>query len=230
MNRIPPTEDTPGKPATRESRHVLHDPDTRQTPPADGPTAHRTDAEDWALIRRIGAGDRDAFAALYARYYDTVYRFAFQTTRRLDLVEDVIHEVMLVVWRKAAETVPLARASTWILGIAYRKALGLAGRNPPAMACLDDELAGTDGGLQYRRIEAEQCFLHAMRELAPEQRAVLELVYHHGLNYREIADVLAVPENTVKTRVFHARRRLRGLWPELSGAASRRPDLRKEPA
>ncbi len=56
-----------------------------------------------------------------------------------------------------------------------------------------------------------------MRALSPEQRAVMELVYHHGLHYREIAQVIDCPENTVKTRVFHARRKLRSLWPELTG-------------
>lgn len=204
--------------------------DDRTTRPQGRPDAQGRDAEDWALIHRVGNGDRNAFALLYSRYYDTVYRFAYQTTRRLDLVEDVIHEVMLVVWRKAAGTVPLSRASTWILGIAYRKALNLADRNRQLTDTRDESVAETDGGLVHRRVEADECFLHAMRELAPEQRAVLELVYHHGLNYREIADVLAVPENTVKTRVFHARRRLRGLWPALSGTVSRRPAPFRGPA
>ncbi len=66
-------------------------------------------------------------------------------------------------------------------------------------------------------METEEVLFALLRGLSPEQRAVLELVYYHGLHYAEIARVIDCSENTVKTRVFHARRKLREIWPDLTG-------------
>ncbi len=66
-------------------------------------------------------------------------------------------------------------------------------------------------------LETEELLFSLLRALSPEQRAVMELVYYQGLHYGEIAQVINCPENTVKTRVYHARRKLRMLWPELTG-------------
>lgn len=196
-----------------------------EEPPFADPRA--ADARDWALIARTGQGDRGAFETLYKAYFRYLFRFVYQVTRRLDLVEDVINEVMLVVWQKAATVTPLARASTWILGIAHHKALQAAAKAGVVLgAGADPAWEDVDETDIQGAQEADRLFAQAMRHLSPDQRAVLELVYHHELNYPEIAEILGVPENTVKTRVFHARRRLRGLWPALSGRLA--PDPRQE--
>jgi RNA polymerase sigma factor (sigma-70 family) len=185
------------------------------------PQAHREseDARDWALIAKIGEGDRTAFERLYKRYFQYLFRFIYQLTRRFDMVEDVINEVMLVVWQKASTTIPLARASTWILGIAHHKALQAMTKSGVVYGS-DENHRGVenhDEGTAHDVLEADDLFARALRHLAPEHRAVLELVYHHELHYNEIALILGVPENTVKTRVFHARRKLREHWPTLVG-------------
>ncbi len=184
------------------------------TVPKTGRPSH-SDPE-WELVTRIGAGDRAAFEQLYKQYFQYLYRFILQTTRRHELVEDVINEVMLAVWQQAAAAQPWSRTSTWILGIAHHKALqaltrsGIRaeGAHEPSDDPSDDPRAA---------FEANDLFAQALRRLAPEQRAVMELVYYHELHYDEIAQVLGVPANTVKTRVFHARRKLREHWPALNG-------------
>jgi len=177
---------------------------------------------DWTLIHRIGSGEQAALEQLYQQYYSTLYRFILQITRRVDCVEEVINDVMFVVWEKAAEVVPLSKASTWILGIAHNKSLQALRRGKRADGLALDPESGADQGhgpdVGFGQVETEEVLFALMRVLSPEQRAVLELVYYHGLHYSEIARVIDCSENTVKTRVFHARKKLRRIWPELTGA------------
>jgi len=179
-------------------------------------------AADWGLIRLVGAGDQIALERLYKQYYRDLYRFILQVTRRADFVEDVINEVMLVVWERAADAVPRSKASTWILGIAHNKSMQALRRGRTALGQddYDDQTSGQDAG--FGEMETQEVMFALMRALSPEQRAVMELVYYHGLHYTEIAQMIDCPENTVKTRVFHARKKLRDLWPDLTG--SRAPD------
>lgn len=186
---------------------------TRETP-------HRWE-EDWALIRRIGTGDQVALERLYKQLYQFLYRFVFQVTRQTEYVDEVINETMFVVWKKAAQAVPRAKASTWILGIAHNKALQVMYRGRHVGSAARDAEDGIDLTVveetALRALETEEMLFKALRALTPEQRAVMELVYYHGLHYSEIADIIGCPENTVKTRIFHARRKLRSLWPALTG-------------
>lgn len=178
--------------------------------------------EDWELIRQVGTGDQAAFERLFRRFYGYLFRFVFQITRRTDCVEEVINETMFVVWEKATQVVPRAKASTWILGIAHNKALQALyhgrrfGSGSPD-ADDDSLLTMADDNSALLELETEELMFKVLRVLTPEQRAVLELVYYHGLHYSEIAQIIDCPENTVKTRVHHARRKLRALWPGLTG-------------
>lgn len=179
---------------------------------------------DWNLIRRIGTGDQAALEQLYKQYYSGLYRFVLQITRRIDSVEEVINEVMFVVWEKSALVEPRSRASTWILGIAHNKALQLMRREGSAgrFSAESDGAAGPglEDNTPVRELESQELLSALLRSLSPEHRAVMELVYFHGLHYSEVAQVIECPENTVKTRVFHARKKLRALWPDLTGSKS----------
>ncbi|MCC6709331.1 MAG: sigma-70 family RNA polymerase sigma factor [Gammaproteobacteria bacterium] len=190
-----------------------------RAPPAQPVDASaRDDDGDWQLIERIGRGDAPAFEVFYKRYRRYLERFVYQVTRRQELVDDVINEVMLAVWQQAARTERLALASTWLLGIANFKSLqamrklGITRGSDGSM----DEGSGDDS-LAQRELEQDNLLNVALRHLSPEQRAAMELVYFHGLHYQDIAKVMDCPENTVKTRIFHARKRLREVWPQLSG-------------
>jgi RNA polymerase sigma-70 factor (ECF subfamily) len=181
----------------------------------------RDDDSDWLLIERIGRGDEPAFEIFYKRYRRYLERFIYQVTRRSELVDDVISEVMLAVWQQASRTERLAQASTWVLGIANFKSLQALRKLGITSGSdgLVDEGSGDDS-LGQRVLEQDNLLHVALRHLSPEQRAAMELVYFHGLHYQDIAKVMDCPENTVKTRIFHARRRLRELWPQLSGESN----------
>jgi RNA polymerase sigma factor (sigma-70 family) len=177
------------------------------------------------LLRRVGARDRKAFEALYHAYYRRLFAYLLKVMRRADLVEEVLNDVMLAIWKGAAGFDGRSRPSTWIFGIAYHKALkALARRSSRTLETM--ESADPDRGpaepvdaeepesLLARR-ELATVLGQALRALPAEQRTVVELTYYYGLPYQEIAEIMGCPVNTVKTRMFHARRRLRELLPEL---------------
>jgi RNA polymerase sigma-70 factor (ECF subfamily) len=171
---------------------------------------------DHALIRRVAARDRDAFEALYRTHAPRVQRYLARLLRRPEVVEEVLDDVMVVVWQKADRFDGTSRLSTWILGIAHNKALkSLSGRfrresersldETPA-AAVEDEAQGPEAtALQG---ELRNTVEQAVALLPAEQRAVVELTFGQGRSYQEIAGIVGCPVNTVKTRMFHARRRL----------------------
>ncbi len=199
--------------ALGKSMNVKEDgPHSRSLPEAD-------DDSDWELIRRVGGGDHMAFERLYKHYYRYLFRFVYRVTHRLDLVEEIINEVMFVVWQKAGTVEVRSRASTWIMGIAYKKSLkSLHGYYATASEVSFDEIEHglpSDDDTLMAQVEVENLAVVAFAALPPDQRAVMELTYYQGMHYNEIAEVMGCPENTVKTRMFHARKKLRTLLPAL---------------
>jgi RNA polymerase sigma factor (sigma-70 family) len=164
------------------------------------------------LLERVKARDVDAFERLYRIYQPRLGRFLINLLRRPQLVEEVLDDTMMVVWQTADSFRGTSKLSTWVFAIAYRKALKARARWPDP---LEDEQLDTrasndpapDAELERGRLH--KALVGAMAGLSAEQRAVVDLTYFHGLGYREIAEILDCPVDTVKTRMFHARRRLR---------------------
>jgi RNA polymerase sigma factor (sigma-70 family) len=164
---------------------------------------------------------------LYARYYRYLFRFVYRITRRLDLIEEIINDAMFVVWQKAGTVEARSTASTWILGIAYHKSLKAlhdshGTSNDVPLDESEHGLPGDDGTMMHQ-LDVENLAEVALGALSPDQRAVMELAYYQEMHYGEIAEVLGCPENTVKTRMFHARKKLRSLLPALLGGTCAKP-------
>lgn len=162
------------------------------------------------------AGERmDAFEKLYELYQPKLARFLDRMLRRPAAVEEVLDDTMLIVWRKAHTFNPAAKVSTWIFGIAYRQALAALRASEGEVEFRGDRIDVEDE--QSDPIEATQRSQRrfrievALRSLSPEHRAVIELTYFFGHSCRDIADIQGCPVNTVKTRMFYARRHLRSL-------------------
>jgi RNA polymerase sigma-70 factor (ECF subfamily) len=179
------------------------------------------DTADARLLARVADGDRDAFERLYHAYFPRLTRFLNRSTRNLQLIEEIVNDTMLVVWNKAPSWDASCKVSTWIFAIAWRKArkaLGALGSpgggfDEPGDGCPDLLEAGPDSqpDRQFARLRQHQAVDAALNALPAEQRVVVQLTYFHDMGYADIADVLGCPENTVKTRMFHARRRLATL-------------------
>ena len=176
---------------------------------------------DLELLSRIADGDRTALARLYQRYYSPLLSFIHRLTGDLDAAQEAVNDTMLVVWTSAARFGGRSRVSTWIMGIAYRKAMKLSARlrrwNLRFKAADWDKVVEPKAGVEGLTDElADRDMLHrAIRRLPPKQRAVVELTYVFGYSYEEVAEIVQCHHNTVKTRMFHARRRLRQMLPQL---------------
>jgi len=153
--------------------------------------------DEHALLRRVAAQDRKAFEALYQAYYRRLFAYLFKVTRRGELVEELVNDVMLAVWTGAARFDGRSRVSTWIFGIAYHKALKALARNAsplrgPAAQPADAARDERDLALAAEREEPESLITRqelastlgkALGSLSPEQRAVVELTYYYELSY-----------------------------------------------
>jgi RNA polymerase sigma-70 factor, ECF subfamily len=165
------------------------------------------------FIARIANGEEKALELLYHGYYSRLIRFISRITGRTDNLDGIVNEVMYVVWQKAGTYNHNCRPSTWIFGIAYNKA-----RKSTKMSRFDEaesldammsenvQLGRDDPGL--KKLELQNWLETALMALPIEQRAVVELTYFQGMQYSEIAELMECPENTVKTRMHHARKKL----------------------
>jgi RNA polymerase sigma-70 factor (ECF subfamily) len=176
--------------------------------------------QDSTLLDRVAGGDRGAFESLYRRYHPRLYGYLLRLLRRPELAEEALNDAMFVVWKKAASFRGRSRVSTWIFGIAYRKGLkALAGQDRREIeggdGPGDEPLAAGGPDRDLADSELARHLAAALARLPAEQRAVVELTYFQSLPYREIAEIMGCPVNTVKTRMFHARRRLRQMLPEI---------------
>ena len=186
----------------------------QNTVAAHAPLKHVSAAarSDEALLGAIAVGDRDAMRVLFTRHQTRVFRFVLHIVGSRALAEDVLSEVFLDVWRKADRFEGRSTASTWLLAIARHKALtscrGM--RTEPLDDALVQEIpaASPDPESDLAEHDRAAALRHALLALSPEHREIIDLVYYQEKSIGEVAEILGIPRNTVKTRMFYARLRL----------------------
>jgi RNA polymerase sigma-70 factor, ECF subfamily len=183
-----------------------------------GPAAAAREVE---LIARIGAGDRKALEELYNLYHRRMARFLMRLTHRYELAEEIINDTFWVVWLKAREFRGESQPSTWIFGIAYRKARN-AFRSASRLAAQNsvEALAAATASEPFVAEELRDWLEQALAQLPAEQHLAVQLCYELGYSCEEIAAITNCPVNTVKTRLFHARAKLQKFLPQLAGNES----------
>jgi RNA polymerase sigma-70 factor (ECF subfamily) len=180
-----------------------------------GPAGGETEA---MLMQRMGRGDREAFAALYRRLERPLFGYLMKLVRERDLAEDVLNETMLEVWRQAGRFEGRSSVGTWAFSIAHHRAVSRFRKRRES--ALDEEHAATiadDAPTPDQRAQAlgmSRLLARLIEELSFEHREIINLAYYQEFSVQEIADALGVPPNTVKTRMFYARRRLKALLAE----------------
>ena len=178
-----------------------------------------TGMHEAALLRRVAQQDRRAFEELYNAYHRRLSRFLLRLAPRYDFAEEIINDTFWVVWCKAGEFRGASQVSTWIMGIAYRRALR-ALRDERHSVAMDRRLGTKElsgGGLEEER-DNQDWIARGLCELPEEQRLTLELAYFMGHSCEEIAAITGAPVGTVKARMFHAREKLRRALPVLGGS------------
>jgi RNA polymerase sigma-70 factor (ECF subfamily) len=187
----------------------------------DVPPSLETDAgndRDRTLIAAIAAGDEAAFREIHARYYSRVARFVRRITRCPELTAEITNDTLWAIWRCAPRFKGTSRVSTWILGIAYhigRRTLQTRSRRGAREEPVRDIIEETHE--PWSESEVCEWVGAALVQLPEPQRTVLELFYHFGHSCEEIADRVNCSPNTVKTRMYYGRRKLRRLLPSLAG-------------
>jgi RNA polymerase sigma-70 factor, ECF subfamily len=170
---------------------------------------------DQVLITAIAAGDEGAMRTLYNRHRVRVFRFAVRLVDDAATAEDVVSEAFIEVWRQAARFEGRSSVSTWIMSITRFKALSARRRRQEVE--LDEKMAETIADQYFtpeqilletdRRANLRAC----LSQLSPDHREIIDLVYYYDKTIEEVAEIVGVPKNTVKTRMFYARKKLADL-------------------
>ncbi len=167
---------------------------------------------DEALIGRIARGDRLAMQVLFARHHVRIYRFVLRLLRDEMAAEDVIGDVFLDVWRQASRFEGRSAVSTWLIAIARFKALSVLrkrrddGLDAETAESIED--VADDPERAVTKQDKGEKLRKCLAGLSPEHREIIDLVYYHEKSVEEVARIVGVPENTVKTRMFYARKKL----------------------
>jgi RNA polymerase sigma-70 factor (ECF subfamily) len=182
------------------------------------PGGHACDSEV-ALVLRVAAREQAAFAELYAIYRRRLARFLGRFLASPDTIDEVINDVMFVVWQNAPGFELRSKVSTWIFGIAWRKALKALERQQRHVPPPEQPEGSGQPDESASALETQEWLSRGLDRLVPDQRLVVELTFFAGCSYQEISEIADCPVNTVKTRMFHARHRLRDILVSLDPAS-----------
>jgi RNA polymerase sigma-70 factor, ECF subfamily len=173
---------------------------------------------DEVLIAKIAKGDRSAMAALFTRYRVRVFKFVLRMVRNEAIAEELNSDVFLDVWRQAGTFEGRSAVSTWIFSIARFKALNALQRRGEEE--LDDDKADAieddadDPETVLAKKDKAAVLRQCLVELSAEHREIVNLIYYQHKSVEEVSGIVGIPEATVKTRMFYARKKLSELLAE----------------
>lgn len=173
------------------------------------------ETSDVSLVAEIAAGDRRAMQVLFARHNVKVFRFVLRMVGSEAVAEDVVSETFLSVWRQAGQFEGRSQVSTWLLAIARFKALSVLRQRTEDT--LDDGVAETiedesdTPETTVHKNGTNAILRECLTKLSAVHREVIDLTYYHEKSTQEAAQIIGIPENTVKTRMFYARKHLSEL-------------------
>jgi RNA polymerase sigma-70 factor (ECF subfamily) len=170
---------------------------------------------DEMLLERIAAGNRSAMHVLYCRHNVRVYRFILRIVRDATTAEDLVSHVFLDVWRTAGQFQGRSQVSTWLLSIARFKALTAMRQrrfediDQEDVRQIADESDTPETSLD--RSDTSAILRACVARLSPAHREIITLVYYHEKSVEEVGQITGIPQSTVKTRMFYARKQLADL-------------------
>jgi RNA polymerase sigma-70 factor (ECF subfamily) len=165
---------------------------------------------DQALVALITRRDKHAMQVLFARYSVRMFRFLLRFVDSESLAEDLVSETFIEVWRHAGQYEARSLVSTWLLAIARHKALSALRQrstdelDDDAIDSIEDP--GENPEIAMQKTERSAILLNCLEQLSPAHREIIDLVYYHERTIGDVAKIIGVPQNTVKTRMFYARR------------------------
>jgi len=170
---------------------------------------------DAMLLDSIAEGCRSAMHTLYSRHHVRVYRFILRMVRDASVAEDLVSQVFLDVWRTARQFEGRSQVSTWLLSIARFKALTALRQRRHEDIEQEDVLEIADNAetpeASLDRTDTSAILRACVAKLSPAHREIITLVYYHEKSVEEVGQIIGIPQSTVKTRMFYARKQLAGL-------------------
>ena len=173
------------------------------------------ETSDEVLVGLVAKGDKDAMQLLYLRHNVRVFRFLMRFVDREATAEDLVSEVFIEAWRHADKFQARSQVLTWLLAIARHKALSALRRRSTDE--LDEEVlefiedTSDDPEVTVQKTERSALIADCLKQLSPAHREIIDLVYYHERSIDDVAEIIGVPQNTVKTRMFYARKRMAEL-------------------
>jgi len=182
---------------------------------APAPATQTKDSSDATLIARVATGNRLAMQVLFARHHARVYQFILRLVGSEAAAEDLTSEVFLCVWRQASAFAARSSVTTWLLAIARYKAIAELRRRPvPDVVSVQTSNPADDPEASLAIKHRGEILRNCLRGLSPRHREIIDLVYYHEKSVQEAAEILGLSGNTVKTRMFYARKKLSRLLAE----------------
>jgi RNA polymerase sigma-70 factor (ECF subfamily) len=175
-----------------------------------------TAIKDRELLARVATGDRSALNELYLGYHARLRRFLSLCLQR-DSIDEVINDTFMVVWRKSRDFRNASQVSTWIIGIAYKTAIREQRRQKRYATWMSLDECTQSCVDSTAQTETWDWLRQGIENLSRDQQLALQLAYGVGYAVEEIAALTLVPVGTVKTRLFHARNKLRRYLPGIGG-------------
>jgi len=170
------------------------------------------ETSDQALVELIAKGDKQALQVLFARHNVKVFRFTLRFLNDEAAAEDLVSEVFFDVWRQADRFESRSQVSTWLLAIARNKALSALRRrstdelDEEVAEFIEDPAESPEAAMHNK--QRSQILQDCLSQLSAAHREIIDLVYYHEKSIDEVAEIIGVPQNTVKTRMFYARKRI----------------------
>jgi RNA polymerase sigma-70 factor (ECF subfamily) len=173
-------------------------------------------AEERAQLRAIAAGDAKALERLFAHAQARVFRFLMRMVKSQAIAEELLNEVFLSVWQNAHRYEGRSEPMTWMLSIAHNKAVSALRKRTEVLGIMDEaarDLAAEDDtpDVVVQKHDKSAKIKACIAELSEDHRTILDLVYYQEQSVAEVAEILGIPEATVKTRMFYARKNLSEL-------------------
>jgi RNA polymerase sigma-70 factor, ECF subfamily len=170
---------------------------------------------DEMLLEGIASGEKASMHVLYARHNVRVYRFILRIVGDATIAEDLVSQVFLDVWRTAGQFEGRSQVSTWLLAIARFKALTALRNRKHEDVDQDEVLAIPDNAENpeacMSRSQTCESLRRAVEQLSPAHREIIDLIYYHEKSVEEVGQIIGIPQATVKTRMFYARKHLAQL-------------------
>jgi len=170
---------------------------------------------DDMLLESIAGGNRTSMHILYCRHNVRVYRFILRIVRDATAAEDLVSQVFLDVWRTAGQFQGRSQVSTWLLSIARFKALTAMRQrrfediDQEDVRQIPDDCETPETSLD--RSDTSAILRACVQKLSPAHREIITLVYYHEKSVEEVGQIIGIPQSTVKTRMFYARKQLADL-------------------